>query len=110
MIEALDRGVDAMIPECSMVAVYSRVFGLHRAGMRQPATALFHRLLPILAFSNQDLRTSIAFFKRLLCRKGIFASEAMRGKPFPWDPYNTRVAGELIGHYLELETSCHAGL
>lgn len=109
MIEALDRGVDAMIPECSMVAVYDTVFRLHRAGARAEAAGLFRSLLPILAYSNQEIRTSIAFFKRLLVRKGIFENETMRGEPFPWDEFNSRIAGELIQLYLDLEDGCRAG-
>lgn len=104
MIEALDRGVDAMIPEASMVAVYSRVFAQHAAGRRGEARALFLRLLPVLAFSNQDLHTSVAFFKRLLVRRGIFSSPAMRlqSASFVWDAFNTRIADELIDLYLTL--------
>lgn len=103
MIEALDRGVDAMIPEASMVPVYARIDELHRSGDRSSALALFRRMLPILAFSNQDLRTSIAFFKRLLLRLGVFETAAMREPGFAWDAFNLRVADELIGLYLEIE-------
>lgn len=106
MIEALDRGVDAMIPECSMVPVYDAVFQLHQSGHRARAAELFRSLLPVLAYSNQEIRTSIAFFKRLLVRKGIFECEFLRGQPFPWDEFNSRIAGELIRHYLDLESSC----
>lgn len=105
MIEALDRGVDAMIPECSMVPVYDAVFRLHRRGARSEAVRLFRALLPVLAYSNQEIRTSIAFFKRLLVRKGIFACDAMRGAPFQWDEFNSRIADELIHLYLGLESS-----
>jgi 4-hydroxy-tetrahydrodipicolinate synthase len=110
MIEALDRGVDAMIPECSMVKVYARVFELHRSGARDEAARLFRRLLPVLAFANQEIRTSIAFFKRLLVRQGIFLDARLRGPAFEWDQYNTRVADELIELYLELERECSTPL
>ncbi len=105
MIEALDRGVDAMIPESSMVRVYAAIHGAYAAGDRDGAQAIFRRLLPILAFTNQELATSIAFFKRLLVRKGIFTSDAMRMPGFSWDRHHTRIADELIDCYLELERS-----
>jgi 4-hydroxy-tetrahydrodipicolinate synthase len=108
MIEALDRGVDAMIPESSMVKTYSRIFSLYREGRREDAIELFRRLLPILVFSNQDLATSIAFFKRLLVRRGIFKSATMRLPGFKWDEYSSRVANELIDYYLELESGLEA--
>jgi 4-hydroxy-tetrahydrodipicolinate synthase len=64
---------------------------------------LFRALIPVLAFTNQELLTSIAFFKRLLVRKGIFTSDTMRMSGFQWDPYNRRIAEELIDEYLRLE-------
>ena len=103
MIEALDRGVDAMIPEASMVPVYQRIDALYREGCRDEALSLFRQLLPVLSFSNQDLRTSIAFFKRLLVRLGVFETAVMRESGFEWDEFNSRTAGELIGLYLSIE-------
>lgn len=102
-IEALDRGVDAMVPEASMVRVYNAIHRSYDAGRRQMAREIFHALLPILAFTNQELTTSIAFFKRLLVRKGIFATGQMRMPGFVWDEYNSRIADELIDLYLTLE-------
>lgn len=103
MIEALDRSVDAMIPESSMIPVYSQVYRDYAGGRRAEAVAIFRRLLPVLAFSNQEIGLSIAFFKRLLVRKGIFRSETMRLSDFQWDEYNQRIADELIDLYLALE-------
>lgn len=105
MVEALDRGVDAMVPESSMVRVYREIFDLHRSGERSQAVQLFRRLLPVLSFANQELVTSIAFFKRLLKRKGVFDSDAIRCSEFNWDSYNARIADELIDHYLAVEAS-----
>lgn len=102
LIESLDRGVDAMIPESSMIRAYRAIFQLYRQGRREDAVTLFNRLLPILAFTNQEIAVSIAFFKRLLVRKGIFACECMR-RGFEWDRYNLRVADESIDRYLEIE-------
>ncbi|MDR7521805.1 MAG: dihydrodipicolinate synthase family protein [Armatimonadota bacterium] len=103
MIEALDRGVDAMIPEASMVRVYAAIYRLYHAGNRGKAQEVFRELLPVLAFANQEIRLSIAFFKALLVRKGIFRYETMRWPGFRWDAYHRRIADELIEHYLALE-------
>ena len=103
-IEALDRGVDAMVPEASMVRVYAAIYRAHSAGQRQLAKDIFNALLPILAFTNQELTTSIAFFKRLLVRKRIFATAHLRMPGFAWDRFNERIADELIEQYLALET------
>ena len=103
MIEALDRGVDAMIPESSMIPVYRAVDRAHRRGNRDSALATFRRLLPVNTFTNQDLLTSIAFFKRLLVRKGIFGTDALRKPGHAWDRYSERIADELIEYYADLE-------
>ena len=103
MIEALDRGVNAMIPESAMIRVYRAIVRNHAAGRRDSARNIFNNLLPILAFTNQEIATSVAFFKRLLVRKGIFECDAPRMTGFAWDRYNQRIAEELIEHYLALE-------
>lgn len=103
MIEALDRGVNAMIPEASMVRVYAAIYRAYASGHREEAVAIFRELLPVIAFTNQEIRLSIAFFKRLLVRKGIFRSDAMRWPGFQWDSYSLRIAEELIDYYLAIE-------
>lgn len=102
-IEAMDRGIDAMIPECSMVRVYSHIWKLHQSGKRTDARNLFNQLLPVLAFSNQDLATSITFFKRLLYRKGIFTTDHVRLHPLAWDEFSDQISRELITTYLRIE-------
>ena len=104
MIEALDRGVDAMIPESSMVRVYYAIQRLYELGKRDEALKWFRRLLPVLVFTNQELAISIAFFKRLLVRKGLFATDKLRIPGFIWDAYNQRIADELIELYLDLDS------
>jgi 4-hydroxy-tetrahydrodipicolinate synthase len=106
MIEALDRGVDAMIPESSMVKVYKAIDRAYREGRRDQAIQLHRQLLPILAFTNQEIRQSIAFFKRLLVRRGIFSQATMRAAPSPWDGFSERTADELIDHYLAVSNAC----
>ncbi len=103
MLEAMDRGVDALMPESSMVQVYKRIWNLYHQGQREQAKALFYRLLPVLSFTNQEIKTSIAFFKRLLVKRGIFQSSYMRMPGFEWDAYNEHIADELIEAYRALE-------
>lgn len=105
MIEALDRGVDAMIPECSMARVWSAIDRSYRNGRRQEAIRIFNRIQPVVGFTHQDLSVAIAFGKRLLVRKGIIATERTRFGDFQWDRYNGRVADELIDYTLDLEES-----
>lgn len=107
-IEALDRGIDALIPEASMTRIYSAIWRLHESRRRQEAVALFRQFLPIVAFTNQEIRLSIAFFKRLLVRRGILSTPLMRPQEFAWDDYSLRIADELIELCLELISRCPA--
>ncbi len=103
MIEALDRGVHAFMPT-GMHRIYARIYALYAQGRRDDARALFNRLLPVLAFSNQHLDISIHFFKRLLCREGVFATPRVREPILPFDAYHARIAEELIGYVLDLQS------
>jgi len=103
MIEALDRGVDSLMPESSIVAVYSAIVRAHASGDRLKALRLFRQLIPVPTFTNQEIGVSIAFFKRLLVRKGVFRTAVMRRPWAGWDEFNERIADELIELYLALE-------
>lgn len=102
MIEALDRGVHAVMPT-GMHKLYTRIFSLYEAGDRIGAQELFYRLLPVLAFSNQHLDISIQFFKRLLWRQGVFATPIVRPPTLPFDEHLSRSADELIDLVSELQ-------
>ena len=104
MIEALDRGVHAIMPT-ALHAIYVRIYRLHTAGQRQAARELFDQLLPILAFSNQHLDISIHFFKRLLFAQGIYPTPAVRQPILPFDEVHARVADELIARAGALEAA-----
>jgi dihydrodipicolinate synthase/N-acetylneuraminate lyase len=104
LIEALDRGVDAMIPECALTPVYAAIYRAYSSGNRDQAIRIFREVLPVLVFSNQELYHSIAFFKRMLVRKGLLKTAALRPPGYSWDRYSQRVADEIIDYYLALES------
>ena len=109
LIEALDRGVDAMIPESALVRVFAAIYRAYDGGDRAEAIRIFRELLPVLVFSNQELFHSIAFSKRLLARKGILRTAFMRPPGYQWDDYNLKIADETIDYYLALEARYPAG-
>ncbi|HLV86230.1 MAG TPA: dihydrodipicolinate synthase family protein [Candidatus Sulfotelmatobacter sp.] len=106
LIEALDRGVDAMIPECAPIRVYSAIYRAYASGERQEAIRIFRELVPVLVFSNQELYHSIAFFKRMLARRKLIRTEKLRAPGYNWDRFNLRIADELTEYYLALEQRC----
>jgi 4-hydroxy-tetrahydrodipicolinate synthase len=103
LIEALDRGVDAMIPESALVRLFSATYRAYASSHRQEAIRIFRELIPVLAFSNQEIFHSIAFFKRMLVRKGVLKCTDMRPPGYRWDRFNLRIADDLIDYYLALE-------
>ena len=104
LIEALDRGVDAMIPECALAPAYAAIYKAYSSGNRDEAIRIFRELVPVLVFSNQELYHSVAFFKRMLKRKGLLRTAALRSPGYTWDRYSSRIADEIIDYYLALES------
>lgn len=95
LIEALDRGIHAVMPgglHWPLVAIIR----LYRDGERTAARALFDRLLPILAWQNQHIDISNQFLKLLAVRQGIFTRATLREPSVSYDAVHYRIAEELI--------------
>lgn len=101
MIEGLDRGVHTFMPT-GMHEIYCELFRSFHRGSRNEALALFRRILPVLAFANQHLDISIYFFKRLLCREGLYSTARVREPILPFDAVHQATADELIDWVMEL--------
>jgi 4-hydroxy-tetrahydrodipicolinate synthase len=110
MLDGLERGVHAFMPEGSMVAIYRAILARFVSGDRDGARQLFESLLPVLAFSNQHIDISVQFFKRLLVAKGIFATAAAREPILSLDAIQERTAADLVSRALGLEREVRAGL
>jgi dihydrodipicolinate synthase/N-acetylneuraminate lyase len=103
MLDGLERGVHAFMPEGSMVRVYRTIMARYATGDREGARDLFERLLPILAFANQHIDVSIQFFKRVLVAKGVFRTSVVREPILRFDDLQERSAARLVRRVLELE-------
>ena len=102
MIEGLRRGVHAFMPT-GMHRIYTALYQYFQAGQFEKAEALFHQLLPVLAFSNQHLDISLHFFKRLLHRQGVYGTSLVRAPTLPFDTLHEQLADELIERVIRLE-------
>ncbi|MDZ4858677.1 MAG: dihydrodipicolinate synthase family protein, partial [Candidatus Hydrogenedentes bacterium] len=102
LIEGLDRGIHAVMPT-GLHRAYVNIIEAHARGDRESACALFHRLAPILMFSNQHLDISIHFFKRLLQAQGIYKTSRVREPILPFDVHQSRYAASLILAAIEIE-------
>lgn len=109
MLDGLERGVHAFMPEGSMVAIYRTIMARFLSGDREGAQQLFESLLPVLAFSNQHIDISVQFFKRVLVAKGIFQADTVRKPILALDAVQERTASELVDRVLSLETSVGPG-
>ncbi|MBM6593532.1 dihydrodipicolinate synthase family protein [Microvirga pudoricolor] len=101
MMEALQRGVHAFMPT-AMDHPYGRVYDLFRDGQADAARDAFERMLPILAFTQQHIDISIAFFKMLRRAQGIFATDVHRCE-LRLDPVQKQIAGALVRRALDLD-------
>ena len=102
LIEALDRGVSAIMPT-AMTGLFVRVFEAYRSGNREEAMVWFHRMLPVLAFTRQHLDISIHFHKRLFHYRGIFDTRRVRKRSVAYDAHHERYGSELIAYLDKLE-------
>ncbi|HEY7968412.1 MAG TPA: dihydrodipicolinate synthase family protein [Candidatus Limnocylindrales bacterium] len=109
LIEALDRGIHVVTPG-GLHWVIAEVVRRYRAGDRPSARALFARLLPALAWQNQQIDISNQFLKLLAVRQGVFAGASLRRPVVPFDEHHRRIADELIDEMLDLhaEIGWHA--
>jgi len=108
MIEGLQRGVHAFMPT-GMHYIYVSIYSLFEEGKMEKAEALFQKILPILAFSNQHLDISIHFFKRLLFRQGIYPTPNVRQPILPFDKLHQEIADKHIDLILYLENKIKEG-
>jgi 4-hydroxy-tetrahydrodipicolinate synthase len=107
MIEALQRGVHALIPS-TMDPLYVRIYRLFKAGKEEQARALFEKILPVLAFTHQHIHVSIAFSKKLRVREGIFSTDRCRAPIPQLDAFQMREAQYWIERVLTLQKELKA--
>ena len=108
MIEGLNRGIHAFMPT-GMHWIYAEIYRLWRNGNEKDAEALFLKILPVLAFSNQHLDISVHFFKRLLFQQGIYPTQNVREPIMPFDAIHQKVADKHIKNIIQIENKIKAG-
>ena len=101
LMDAMARGVHAFIPT-GMEYVYVAIQALYENGNKDAARALFERVLPILNFSNQDIGTSILFFKQLRAAEGLFETSLCRAADAKFDAIQTLEAHIALNSALDM--------
>ena len=79
---------------------------LYRQGKRQEARALFHRLIPYIAFAVQHVELAVHIEKRVLQKRGIVPTARMRRPTLSFDEiYQTQIE-ELVSTVIALCDEC----
>ena len=102
MIEALLRGVHALVPS-TMDPIYTRIYQLLKSEQEEQARKLFEQILPVLAFTHQHINVSIAFSKRLRVHEGLFQTGHCRAPIKPLDAFQEREAQRWIDRIIGLQ-------
>jgi 4-hydroxy-tetrahydrodipicolinate synthase len=109
IIDAWDRGTHAMA-NTGMHEIFCKIYELHKKGHRDRAIALYEKLQPVLAFSNQYVDVSVHFFKRLLYRQGIYKTPRIRQPIIDYDKYFCRIGDEMIEKVFDIINDVKSGV
>ena len=102
MIEALNRGVHALIPS-TMEVIYNKIYNLYLENKIEDSRSLFSQILPILSFTHQHIDISIKFSKMLRVEEGIFSTNICRKPIKNFDQFQLEEAGLHIKKVLKLQ-------
>ena len=91
MLESIAAGMCGFMPGVPICDLLDRVYRAACDADWNRAYDLFGRLLPYIAFSLQDFETFLQMEKRLMVRRGIFASPRCR-------PLSRTVSDEVLDH------------
>ena len=105
LIDAMARSVNAFIPT-GLEKVYVEIYHKYQSGNKEEARSLFEKVFPVLNFSNQNIGTSIRFFKNLRVLEGLFESNYCRDESAVFDKLQeiesvkaTSIANGLLARY-----------
>lgn len=104
MIEALDRGIRTFSP-AAFHKPYVEIVRAYFAGDRSQALALFHTILPYVAWSRQNGDINLQLLKRFCVAQGLIRTSHARQPVHPFDRYHEAYAGELIASMLDWQAS-----
>ncbi len=102
MIEALNRGVHALIPS-TMEFIYNKIYNLYLENKIEDSRRLFSQILPVLSFTHQHIDVSIKFSKMLRVQEGIFSTSICREPIKNFDQFQLEEARLHLSKVLELQ-------
>lgn len=100
-LESIRRGASGCMPGCDLGPAIVALDRLARSGDGD-ADTLYRTILPLLSYEAQSLDLLLLGAKRILVRRGIFGSGALRAPARVLDPHETTSLDVLVAH-LEAE-------
>lgn len=93
LFDEVARGACGTMPACQVTDIHVDIWNLIEAGEMEQARALFNRLLPLL---NMEWMFSIALYKEVLRRRGVFETAVCRAAPAQLDALDLRELDALL--------------
>ena len=102
MLEAIPAGICGIMPGTPLCDLLDRVYQARKNGEDRRAYELFALLLPFIAFTLQDMELFLQVEKRLMVRRGLFASPRCRDLTYTPSPATLQHAEFLIDRMVDL--------
>lgn len=93
LFDEVARGGAGTMPACQSTDLHVDIWNLIEAGDLLAARVLFNRLLPLL---NSEWMFSVALYKQILRRRGVFETAYCRAAPAQLDEYDLRELDALL--------------
>lgn len=106
MIEAFDRGINALMPS-GLFELFVNVYRLYHEKSREAAMRLFFDVLPIIVFTRQSDSVNLSLHKMYFKRLGLYTTTKFRG-PYAIDAVQERYANEMIDRALRIRDNMAA--
>ncbi len=95
MIEGFDRGGVGVMPGPSMFDLYVQIYNNYVNGDRPKAIEIHNSLVYMLNHIRQNVEMIITFEKKILCQRGIIASDYCRKPSYEIDKISLKIFDEL---------------
>jgi 4-hydroxy-tetrahydrodipicolinate synthase len=106
LMDGMAHGASACMSGAACIEVYSKVYKLYGEGKKAEAKALFHRLIPYLAFALQHLEVAVHIEKRVMHKRGIFPNSRMRQPSITLDAIYQEQMDGLVDDVIALCKEC----
>lgn len=102
MLELIPLGICGVMPGVPLLEPLARVYLLRKSGQTRAALDLMGKLLPFINFTLQNFEVFLHTEKRLLVKRGLFESAAVRDATYTLSAPNRDYVDLLCDHMLRV--------